>query len=205
MTRYDVATLNFQIGKVPTALERIREAVSSPARRGRLLACWVAEIGDLNQVLLISGYDDPAHLVEDRDALVLGGNPFGVGELLTGMSLDTFVQMPFLEALKPGAYGPFYEVRVYKFRPGGVAPMIALWRDNVGPRAALSPLLAAMYGIDGVAARFIHIWPYKDLNTRHEIRAKATEAKVWPPKGGHDYLETMSSRIYLPAPFSPLA
>jgi hypothetical protein len=205
MPRYEVATLNFEIGKVPAALERIREATASPKRRGRLLACWIAEIGELNQVLLISGYDNDAYLVEDRDAAILGGNPFGVGEFLTGFSLDTFVQMPFLEALQPGAHGPFYEVRLYKFKPGGVAPTIALWKETIGPRAALSPLLAAMYGIDGAAPRFMHIWPYKDLKVRHEIRAKATETKVWPPKGGHAHLETMSSRIYLPAPFSPLS
>jgi hypothetical protein len=203
--RYEVATLNFEIGKVPAALDRIREATESPKRRGRLLACWIAEIGELNQVLLISSYDNDAHLVEDRDATILGGNPFGVGEFLSGLSLDTFVQMPFVEALQPGAHGPFYEVRLYKFRPGGVAPTIALWKESVGPRTALSPLLAAMYGIDGAASRFMHIWPYKDLKARHEIRAKATETKVWPPKGGHAYLETMSSRIYLPAPFSPMA
>ena len=205
MPRYDVATLNFEIGKVPAALARIQEAVNGPKRRGRLLACWVAEIGDLNQVMVISGYENDAHLIEDREVAILGGNPFGVGEFLTGSSFDTFVQMPFLNALRPGAHGPFYEVRIYKFKPSGVAPTIALWQDTIGPRTALSPLLAAMYGIDGPAPRFIHIWPYKDLKGRQDIRVKATEMKVWPPKGGHAHLETMSSRIYLPASFSPLS
>jgi len=204
LMRHDVAKLDFQIGKVPAALERIREAVSSPKRRGKLLACWTAEIGELNQVLIISGYDNDAHLVEDRDQTILGGNPFGVGEFLTGMEFDTYVQMPFLPPLSPGAHGPFYEVRVYRFTPGGVAPTIALWGETIAARAQLSPLLAAMYGLDGVTPRFMHIWPYKDLNSRQAIRAKASATKVWPPKGGHANLETMSSRIYLPASFSPL-
>lgn len=203
--RYEVATLNFQIGKVPAALDCIREAVNSPKRRGELLACWIAEIGDLNQVLIVSGYESDAYMIEDRDAMVLGGNPFGVGEFIASMSFDTYMQMPFLPALAAGAHGPFYEIRVYQFRPGGVAPTIALWQETIAARAALSPLLAAMYGIDGIVPRFMHIWPYKDLNSRQAVRAKATETKVWPPKGGHANLETMSSRIYLPAPFSPLA
>lgn len=205
MARYEVATLSFQIGKVPAALEHIRETVNGPARRGRFLACWVAEIGDLNQVMIISGYDNDAHLLDDRDRMILGGNPFGVAEFLTEMQLDTYVQMPFLDALQPGAHGPFYEVRVYRFKPGGVAPTIALWQENIGPRSKLSPVLAAMYGLDGLAPRFMHIWPYTDLKARHEIRAKATATKVWPPKGGHANLETMSSRIYLPAAFSPMS
>jgi NIPSNAP len=205
MARYEVATLNFQIGKVAAALEHIRPAVTDPRRRGHLLACWVAEIGELNQVMIISGYDSDSDMLEEREQMILGGNPFGVSEVLTSMELDTFVQMPFLEALKPGAYGPVYEVRVYKFKPGGVSSTIALWRETIGPRAKLSPLLAAMYGLDGVAPRFMHIWPYPDLKARQDIRAEATATKVWPPKGGHASLETMSSRIYLPTSFSPLS
>ena len=205
MTRYDVATLDFQIGKVPAALERIREVVTGKSRRGRLLGCWIAEIGELNQVMIISGYDNDAHLLEDRDAAILGGNPFGVAEFLTDMSFDTFVQMPFLPALERGAHGPVYEVRIYRFKPSGVAPTIALWQDTLGERGKLSPLLAAMYGLDGVVPRFMHIWPYPDLKARQEIRAKATAMKVWPPKGGHAHLISMSSRIYLPAAFSPMS
>jgi hypothetical protein len=205
MTRYEVATLNFQIGKVPAALERIRETATDPKRHGRLLACWVAEIGELNQVMIIRGYDSDSQMLDERDRMILDGNPFGVSEFLTSMELDTFVQMPFLAALKLGAYGPVYEVRVYNFKPGGVAPTIALWQETIGPRAKLSPLLAAMYGLDGIAPRFMHIWPYPDLKVRQDIRAEASASKVWPPKGGHASLETMSSRIYLPASFSPLS
>jgi NIPSNAP len=205
MTRYDVVTLDFQIGKVTAALERIREVVTGTSRRGRLLGCWIAEFGELNQVMIVCGYDNDAHLLEDRDAAILGGNPFGVAEFLTNMSFDTFMQMPFLSTLQPGAHGPVYEVRVYRFRPSGVTPTIALWKDALTERAKLSPLLAAMYGIDGVTPRFIHIWPYPDLKARQEIRAKAAAMKVWPPKGGHAHLVSMSSRIYLPASFSPMA
>jgi hypothetical protein len=205
MVRYEVATLNFQIGKVSAGLDRIREAVNDPKRRGQLLACWVAEIGDLNQVMIISGYDNDSHLLDDRNQMVLGGNPFGVAEFLMDMEFDTYMQMPFLDALQPGAHGPFYEVRLYKFKPSGVARTIALWQEKIGPRSKLSPLLAAMYGLDGRVPRFLHIWPYADLNARHDIRTKATAEKLWPPQGGHASLETMASRIYLPASFSPMS
>jgi hypothetical protein len=205
MARYEVATLNFEVGKVPAGLENIREAVNDPKRRGQFLACWVAEIGDLNQVMIISGYDNDSHLLEDRDRMILDGNPFGVAEHLTQMHIGTFMQMPFLDALKAGAHGPFYEVRVYRFKPFGVPPTIKLWQETIGPRSKLSPVLAGMYGLDGVAPHFIHIWPYPDLNTRQAVRAKAGAEKLWPPKGGHGNLESMSSRIYLPAPFSPMS
>ena len=121
------------------------------------------------------------------------------------MEIDTYVQMPFLQPLQAGGYGPAYEVRIFRFKPNGVTPTIALWQQAVEERMKLSPLLAAMYGLDGIAPRFMHIWPHGDLNSRRTICAKATEAKIWPPKGGHAYLETMSSKIYLPAAFSPLA
>jgi hypothetical protein len=35
------------------------------------------------------------------------------------MSSDTFVQFPFLPAIKPGQYGPIFEVRTYLLKPTG--------------------------------------------------------------------------------------
>jgi hypothetical protein len=50
----------------------------------------------------------------------------------------------------------------------------------------------------------LHLWPYRDLVERARIRGEAVQRGLWPPKGGAEYLATMRSSIYLPAPFSPL-
>ena len=43
------------------------------------------------------------------------------------MSSDTFVQFPFLPAIKPGQYGPIFEVRTYLLKPNGLGPTIEAW------------------------------------------------------------------------------
>jgi hypothetical protein len=50
----------------------------------------------------------------------------------------------------------------------------------------------------------MHIWPYKSLDERARLRAKAVADKVWPPPGGPDHLTRMQNDIYMPTPFSPL-
>ena len=68
----------------------------------------------------------------------------------------------------------------------------------------LSPILAAMYSVTGEVTRFLHIWPYPDLDVRAQTRKTAIETGVWPPPGGPDHLLTMRTDIYLPASFSPI-
>ena len=77
-------------------------------------------------------------------------------------------------------------------------------RGTVPGRVSLSPLLAAMHSITGTVTRFMHIWPYADLNERARLRAKAVADGLWPPPGGPDHLAMMQSDIYFPADFSPI-
>ena len=69
--------------------------------------------------------------------------------LALGISSDTFVQFPFLPAIKPGQYGPIFEVRTYLLKPNGLGPTIAAWEKAVPGREKLSPILAAMYSVTG--------------------------------------------------------
>ena len=118
--------------------------------------------------------------------------------------LDTYAPFPFLPAIERGSQGPFYEVRVYGVKPSGLAATIEAWRHAVGPRSQISPLVIAMYALDGVTPRFMNIWAYKSLDERQKARSAAVEAGVWPPKGGPANLTTLQSSFFLPADFSPL-
>jgi hypothetical protein len=54
----------------------------------------------------------------------------------------------------------------------------------------------------GTLNQIIHIWPYKDINERDQVRAEAVRSGVWPPKIA-DFIADMETRILYPAPFSP--
>jgi len=201
---YDVTILTTRPGGTPKSLPLLNDWIAANKGRGALLACWYAEIGALNRVLLIRGYEDEASLAADRAALAAREDRFGLGDLLTGVETDTYLSFPFIEEIKAGAYGPIYEVRTYLLKPGGLAGTMEAWNKSVPERMKLSRVAAAMYSITGATPRFLHIWPYASLDERQRIRKEAVEKKIWPPPGGPDRLLAQQTDIYLPASFSPL-
>ena len=202
MLTYDVARIRVQAGKHPAALTRLERSLSAGTYPGKLLACWYSEIGALNEILLIHAGADEAARTEARASVVQSNDPFGVGEILVGMSMQTYISFPFLPEMRSGRHGPIYEVRTYVFKPNGLMPTMELWRKCVPGRAALSPLLAAMYSPSGL--RFLHVWPYASLDERQRLRSKAVAEGVWPPPGGPDHFVSMQSDIFLAADFSPM-
>src|SRR5262249_30450994 len=140
----------------------------------------------------------------ERAALLAGRDPFGLGDLVSGMSMDTYMPFPMRETIAPGHLRPAYEGRTHELKPDRPAPPLALWRPAVPARAKNSPPITAMYSVTGTVTRFMHVWAYKNLDERHLLRAKAAADGVWPPPGGPDHLLSQQVDIYLPARFSPL-
>src|SRR5215467_959473 len=198
---YDVVIATVRPGTHPQALVALDKTLAGDSN---LLACWYSDIGALNRILIVRKSTDAAEAVESRFAALSARNPLGIGEFIADLSLDTYVPFDFMPPLRPGAYGPCYEVRSYVLKPHGLAPTIELWREAVPGRAGVSPLLAAMVAVTGAAIRFMHIWPYKSCDERARLREKAVADGVWPPPGGPDHLVSQQADIYLPAAFSPI-
>ena len=196
---YDVTIIAVRPGTHPQAL-----AVLGKADDPALLACWYFDIGAVNQILLIREIEYEAVNLKRRLAALGSSNPFGIGELITGMAMDTYVPFDFIAPLRPGAFGPCYEVRTYELKPGGLAPTRELWREAVPGRATVSPVLAAMTSVTGAVTRLLHIWPYKNFDERARLRDKAVADGLWPPPGGPGHLVSQQVDIYLPAAFSPM-
>lgn len=198
---YDVTIATVRPGTHPQALAALDKTLAGDSN---LLACWYSEIGALNRILIIRKSADAAKAVANRFAALSARNPFGIGEFITDLSLDTYVPFDFMPPLQGGAYGPCYEVRSYVLKPDGLTPTIELWRKAVPGRAGVSPLLVAMVAVTGAAIRFMHVWPYKTYDERARLREKAVADGVWPPPGGPGHLLSQQADIYLPAAFSPL-
>jgi hypothetical protein len=199
--QYDVTIIAVRPGTHPPALTALGKTIANdPA----LLACWFSDIGAVNQILIIKKPASAEAALEARLAALASRNPFGVGEYITGMAMDTYVSFDFIAPLRPGDFGPCYEVRTYGLKPGGLEPTRELWRKAVPGRATVSPVLAAMTSVTGAVTRFLHIWPYKSFDERARLRDKAVADGVWPPPGGPGHLVSQQVDIYLPAAFSPM-
>ena len=94
------------------------------------------------------------------------------------------------------------EMRSYDLKPGTVPAFEERFGAALPTRTKLSPLAGFWHTEVGPLNRVIHIWPYASLEERTRIRAEAVKAGGWPPDLG-EFIVSMTSEIYLPAPFSP--
>jgi hypothetical protein len=200
---YEIVTIGVRPGKPAEALQRIGPA--APLREGaRLLGFWTTEHGLLNQLISLwaragaSPSDAPGDTLQGAEWLR------AIADLVTDVGCESFAQFPYLPEVRPGRFGPYYELRSYRLRPAMVQPTVDLWKEYIDARAKLSPLTAALYALGGPLQRYVHIWPYTSLDERLRLRALAVEKRLWPPPGGVDLLTAQESWIMLPAAFSPL-
>jgi len=172
---YDVTTITVRPNTQPKALAVLKDQLANA--RG-FVACWFTDIGALNRIMIIRAVDDLAANLNERRALLVSRNPFGIGDLIDEMTMDIYSALDCVAPMAPGDMGPFYEVRTYVFRPDGVAPTEQLWREWLPKREKVSPILTAMMSATGRVARFMHIWPYKSLDERARLRAEAGRARA---------------------------
>ena len=204
MKYYELATLSTVIFGAGKAAPGIKDYVSAPNAKGKLLGAWYSDIGRLNEVFVLREFNSPDDLHAERERARRSSNPFGCLEFLTDLKMDSYAPLEFIPPVETGDFGPFYEIRTYRMKPNGLAPTEEKWRDAVPTRSTYSPLTIAMYSIDG-GSRFTQIWPYRSLDERHAARAKSVADGNWPPKGGPDWLTPdMYSAVALPLAFSPL-
>lgn len=202
--RYEIATLTIRLGTAAAAVAGIDAYVKTPDAKGTLLGCWASEIGQLNEILVLRGFNDDAELQAERWRTLSAANPFNAGDAITTLNLESYAPFPFVPPVQGGEFGSVYEIRTYHLRHSGIPPTIAAWEAAMPERSKISPLVVAMYALDG-PPRFTHIWPFASLDARAAARAEAVAKGVWPPKGGPEWLTgDMRSTIALPTAISPL-
>jgi hypothetical protein len=94
------------------------------------------------------------------------------------------------------------EMRSYQLKPRSVPEVEKRFAEKLPARIKLSPLGGFWHTEVGPLNQIIHMWPYKDLAERGQIRAEAVKSGVWPPNAG-EFMDHMESKILIPAPFSP--
>ncbi len=94
------------------------------------------------------------------------------------------------------------EMRTYQLKTRSQAEVLKRFDEALPARLKHSPLGGFFYTDVGALNRIIHLWPYASLAERERIRAEAVKAGGWPPKIG-EFVESMESKILIPAPFSP--
>ena len=203
---YELATMTLPFGTAAQAATNVQTFAAQG--QGELLGCWFTDIGVLNQMIVLRGFEDLATLQAERQRTQQNASPFGCGEIFQTLEQHSYQGFPWMKPVRPsaesGVNGPVYEIRTYGIKPGGVQPTIDLWEQAVPARDKISPCVVAMLALDG-PLRFTNIWAYPNIEARSKARAEAVAQGIWPPKGGPAHLTTnMVSTIALPTAVSPL-
>ena len=203
---YEVRTYNLQPGSVPVFEENFAKALPAREKYSKLGAFWHTEFGTLNQVIHVWPYEN----VEERERIRAEAGkdpdwpPKNDPNMYISMESEIYTPAPFMRPMGGDQeLGNIYEMRIYTYKPGSMPEVINRWAAAVPHREEYSPLAAAMSSEIGDLNKWIHIWPYKDLNDRAKVRAEALKNPNWPPQT-REFLVKQENKLMVPSSFSPM-
>ena len=201
---YEVRTYRLKPGSIPECEKRFAEALPHREKYSPLGAFWHTEIGPLNQIIHVWPYENLQERTEKRGQAMQDPNwPPQIGNLIEHMESVIFMPAPFMEPLGKKNLGGVYEMRTYMYQPGTMPTVLERWAESIPARTELSPLAACWYSDIGALNKFVHIWPYNDLDERTRIRTESMTLPKWPP-GTREFLVSQENKIIIPAAFSPM-
>ena len=202
---YEIRTYQIAPGSLAEVEKRFGEAYEYRKKYSELTAFLHTEIGPLNEIVHIWGYRDLAERARVRGEAAKDANwPPKIQEFIRAMRSEIVTPFSFLPDVTPGRVGPIFELRYYTLKPGKLPDVAKGWEEKIPERVKMSPLVLAGGVEFGTANGFVHIWAYKSLDQRMQVREDARKKGVWPPPGGGDRLLTQETKILLPASWSPM-
>ena len=201
---YEVRTYDLKPGTVAQFEENFGKALPTREKYSKLAAFWHTDIGPLNQVIHVWGYES----LEEREhvraeASKADGWPPPSDGVILNMNSEIWTPAPFMRPMGGDqALGNIYEMRIYTYEPGSIPELIRKWSEAIPHREEYSPLAAGMYTELGGLNRWMHVWPYTDLADRAKVREEASKSPHWP--SGAPGRVKQENKIMIPASFSPM-
>lgn len=200
----ELRTIQCRVGAAGRIATAIGEALPHRTALSPLAACWITDVGDLNQIIQLWLYDDLAHRASVADKERMLGWPFPRGDDVISEDVVLLEPMAFSPEYQAGAYGSVYEIRTYTYDLDFMDVVEARWGASLPARAARSPFMGAWHTVSGRLDRMVHIWAYDDAAQRQRIRAEAIAAGGWPPNtSAEGKLRHQHSVLAIPTAFSP--
>lgn len=90
-----------------------------------------------------------------------------------------------------------YELRTYTLKVRSLPAVLKLFEERLEHRLKYSALAGFWYTDIGPLNQIVHLWPYKDLQERADVRAGFAKEPNWPPPI-HEHIVTMESDLIVP-------
>ncbi len=203
---YEVRTYTLRPGSVAQFEENFAKALPHREKYSKLGGFWHTEIGPLNQVIHIWPYESVDQRNEIRAEAAKDPNwpPQNDPDMYVSQESEIFIPAPFMRPMGGDqALGNIYEMRLYAYKTGAMPEVLKRWEAAIPHREEFSPLAAGMYSDLGGLNKWMHVWPYKDLEERNRIRTEANKSPHWPPPT-REFLLKQENKMLVPAAFSPM-
>lgn len=197
----ELITLTPRAGQMVSALAHIESRVAD----SDLLGCWHTVMGHEPRIFVLKRCGNHTEYESARRQAVENSGLMATAELMQKVEFDVYATLPCLPEITVGAYGDVYEFRIYELQPHtALQAAYQGWADVIHARLNLAPITAVLHSVQGQIPRLVHIYPYRDLAHRLQIREQAIATGLWPPKGGASRNQVMAAEMVVPATFSPL-
>lgn len=201
---YEVRTYTLEPGTVAQFEAGFAEALPHREKYSPLAAFWHTDIGPLNQVIHVWPYENLGERERIRAEAAQDPHwPPADLSMIQTMESEIWNPASFMRPMGGGQeLGGVYEMRVYTYKPGSIPELLRRWEKALPWREQFSPCAAAMHSELGGLNRWMHIWPYRDLNHREEVRKASSGTPNWP--SGAPGRIRQENKIMVPAAFSPM-
>ena len=208
---YELRTYTFHPGKLPAYLDLARK-VGRPVRGndyGTNHGYWTSEFGTLNQIWHLWSYE--SHAERDRLRGELARNERWAKEYVPNIRRLMMRQdIRFLDLVSginpPAQDGGIYELRIYRTQVGMAKQWAQLIKSVFPAREKYSKNVGLWTGEAPQPNEAVHLWNYKDVNTRLQIRAEVMKDPAWQEFLGKStpMLAEMQSILLLPTDYSTM-
>lgn len=209
---YELKTYDLRPHSVPEVERRIAESYDHRREVSAMAGSFHTEIGPLNQVVQLWPYENPG----ERERLLnkaatLKEWPPDIGEFVVNETTEVFIPFSFSPTMAPGNMGPYFEMRMYAYSEGDLPRIEKAWEAALPERLKWSPLVVICHSEDNRLRRLLHVWCYKSLDQRADVRRAIRQTGMWPPHvlakklgwPGYTFIQ-QESRILIPSSCSPL-
>jgi len=213
-TVYELQTHNVKPEHLLTYLDLYEEFTAMMAKRHnglKLVGSFLVEVGDQDQVIHIwefpDGWDSVQHKYElyrkDEGLKELRKQR---SQLLRSRQSQLCLKFSFWPPPTPREPGHIYELRSYTLKPGTILEWGNHWARGIHYRNNDNCAAAGFFSQVGPLYNVNHLWAYKDMKTRREMRESAWQRPGWNETVTYtvQLIRHMDSKIMVPTSFSPM-
>lgn len=213
-TIFEIQTHNVKPEHLLTYLDLYEEFTALMAGRHsglKLVGSFLVEVGDQDQVIHIWEFPDGWDSVQQKYELYR--NDEGLKELrkqrsqlLRSRQSQLCLKFSFWPPPTPREPSHIYELRSYTLKPGTILEWGNHWARGIHYRNNDDCAAAGFFSQVGPLYNVNHLWAFKDMKTRREMRESAWQKPGWNETVTYtvQLIRHMESKIMVPTKFSPM-